>query len=488
MTEEMMQVLIKTANQYYNGQETQMDDESYDKLLKEAKMSDPEFNIFKHVEFDDHNRIVHRTPFVQPDFKIEFHSIQEFIGTLKGDEYITPKYDGSSVRAYYINGRLVDIITRNDEYDGIRQYNKLKTKVPNNVDVSISSIDFESLCTIDDFGIASRSKANGLINSKYKQDEVDKYLTLVPFYVTSSKVIDYIDRMTLAGFVVNKDYLLLDKNCLPDYLNKCVTLNGKQFPIDGFAMYFKDRNNFQLRKHYATERIQTTVTDIQWNISDKYAFIPKVIVDPVYVEGRRISKCTANGYGELLRKKCGVGSTITIVLAKSTIPQVGETLIPSEDYKLDKPCPYCGSKLEVINDRVRCSNIYCSYTFSNIANRVLKLVLPTTGDDKVTWNGAIPDIDTFTKIVEENRSKLNTDIGLGDLVAGSIIIDRFSNGGLNNLKNFINDKTKTIPFQDLRPEPCMSWRQHDIYGHYVMIYHSIFKVIFGDKYNDGIKL
>jgi len=522
---EIRQLVITAADAFYNGGKLPMDDESYDKFKKEVELVEPSFNVFNHIKIFDRKRIKHPIQFQQPDYKQEFHNIDEFKSRYTGVEYIAPKYDGCSIRCYFLNGVYSDALTRSDEWSGARQFTKLTNKVPNKVHPSIKFIDFEACCSVEEFRIESRGKANGLINSVHKQGEVDSFLKLIPFKVGTDFVTDYKDQMTLAGFVEGQDYLLLDINNLPDYMDKKVKLGDKHYPIDGFAFYYHDKQNFKLHKHYSTEDVTAEVTGIQWNFSNKLFFVPKVLITPIYIEGRRVSRASSNGLDTLINKRCGVGAEVTIILAKSVIPQVSKVVKIGTDYsysecqlchsavvtenevthctnskcsdfkqsinyELFMPCPFCGSRLEKFSSKARCSNIKCKGLYNSLARGFLwHMINSPENFNRLVGRKTIHDESDFRSIFEMIKPELNLQHQeildkLGSAIAKSAVIERLSGQKLTWLTNILTNEIPNKNILDIVPN-CLTWNQLSTFNHYKGIYHEIIQVI---KNNHGEKL
>lgn len=64
----------------------------------------------------------------------------------------------------------------------------------------------------------------------------------------------------------------------------------------------------------------TTVTDIEWKLGKTGEWIPTIITDPVYMDGKKITRASAFNYGYLLSKKISVGTKVVLSLAGDIIP------------------------------------------------------------------------------------------------------------------------------------------------------------------------
>lgn len=418
-----MQDLILAATNYYNGRPTGMTDEMYDSLLQEAKNENPEFDIFKVITIGgDRETVRHTVPFTQQEFKIQFRSRDEFdklIEPIKNDWVCTPKFDGSSIRAYYLDGKLSDIVTRSNEIDGKRKFDQLRNKVPNVVDKEVLTIDFEALCSIEDFKEDTRSNANGLVNSCNMQERVDKYLHLIPFKVTPRTKMNYMDAMKLV--FNDEDFMIVDINNI-DYETRTVEFHGLHYPIDGFVFYKDTELSHKIYKHYFNQDLSTIVTNIQWVFTNILCWNPKIQFNPIYIDGRRVAQATSNGLKRLQSIKAGIGSEITIILANSTIPQVHKVIEPSENYNIPEVCPFCGHKMSIVNNKIRCENDFC-YPIVNSVTAGLLWRLGLKSPEK------LDTIEKFRIYWETNKTDVSNEDLISKLIE-SLIIENFKKHNL----------------------------------------------------------
>jgi DNA ligase (NAD+) len=363
MQDKDVQLLIKYANLYYNGYNTNIDDREYDRLYEKVKLKYPNFNLFEHIKYETDNiRGIHKHKFIQPLYKIQLSEIDD-LSKYEG-EYITPKYDGCSIRIYYENGKLSDILTRSDEYSGIVKTNALKNKVPQQVSPDIVYIDCEAMVSLEDFGENSRVKANGLINSKYKQEEIDKYIEIFPFFAYSNKKKDYKEIMTSLPFDKDKIIISETENELKRRIKKVknsyyVSFDNKSYPVDGYVIYLKNIfYEYLILKQYFDLKVLTKVIDIEYNESNIGYYIPLLVIDPVIIDNTTITRVSIGTYNNLVNSKCGIGSKVEIVKSGKVIPKVEKVIRHSKIFKEPK-CYHCNNKLIFMNNNLYCNNKNC---------------------------------------------------------------------------------------------------------------------------------
>lgn len=355
--------LIAAAQRYYDGKDPRITDEDYDTLLAMEVKANPAFNIFDKIECT-HKRIPHPIWIAQyqpPRSRTKFKDIHELDGHHERGEVILPKYDGCSVSAYYHpkTRHLYRIITRSDEKTGMDKTEYFKDKVPTVVAAGILRIDYEAIVTIEDFGPLARFKANGLVTSKHKKAEANDKILFMPFFIaTAGGHLSLTARFKAAE--LSHNLILLRPDRLMRHRKGEIKIDGKTYPMDGFVYYNENRPEiFRLKKYHRQAEGETTVKNIEWNESPKKQFIPKVILEPVVVDGITIKRVATGGYRRLYELKCGIGARIGIVRAGSTIPKINRVLKTSENYG-DMTCPHCKAELIEINKQIKCSWIGCS--------------------------------------------------------------------------------------------------------------------------------
>lgn len=90
---------------------------------------------------------------------------------------------------------------------------------------------------------------------------------------------------------------------------------------------------------------ESTVTNINWQISRWGVFTPVLEIEPVEVAGATITNITAHNYDNIVKTKCGIGAKIKFKRAGLVIPKLEEVLIPSEDFNL----PNCKTEVNGVD-------------------------------------------------------------------------------------------------------------------------------------------
>jgi DNA ligase (NAD+) len=150
------------------------------------------------------------------------------------------------------------------------------------------------------------------------------------------------------------------------------TRDALDFQIDGMVVKIYDeatRNALgntdkfprgAIAYKFEAEQVSTTVLGISWEVGRTGKLTPLARVEPVELAGATVQRSTLNNYGDILRKRVGVGSTVLIRRSNDVIPEIltsigAEMPLP----ELPKTCPACGAHVEE-----RGANIYCPNSLS----------------------------------------------------------------------------------------------------------------------------
>lgn len=362
--------VIRAFKAHELGQELLMSDKLYDSKLAIIKQNDPEFNIFDYQEFnpDEEGRFPHRPGLVDLE-KTHIHNIEDYWKPAENGEHNLPKWDGSSIAIYYTNGRLSHILSMSDKEYGIDKTERFKSFVPHKVSDNISIIRCECLIDVRDIDNA-RGKANGLVNSKYLEDEIEQLACLVAFSgidLNGNKIpYEELREALLYKFSLRdngRPYFICSKLVEELQLLERGVAGFQdshydyQFAIDGVVNY---EQNTALKYDYISSAI-SEVIDVHWNETEREGFFPVLEIDPVELEGKTITNPSTNGLNNYINQRLGLGAKVEVAFSGTTIPKVVGILEEAEP-TLPK-CPYCGRQLRVPDDQygsvLKCSNPHC---------------------------------------------------------------------------------------------------------------------------------
>ena len=268
---------------------------------------------------------------------------------------VTPKYDGCSFECHVFgkNKNSIYISSRGDGEWGKDLNKHLIKKLISNINILnkqiIGDYVFRGEVLIDKFifknkyseFVNPRSFVSGLLNRDYTSD-IEESLNDLSVIIYDIKIkddndnwvdadwmsYDYPDRPQFY-FNINKfDSLTLSNlyNQFEDYRNE-----DCPFALDGivFKPTVKYREN-NLSEHRPKDCVavkfvpilqETEVTNIKWQLSNKTGeYTPVIIVNPVIMDGKEITRASAHNYGYVIENKISIGTKVILSLAGDIIP------------------------------------------------------------------------------------------------------------------------------------------------------------------------
>ena len=449
--------LVEACKRYYvDSLPTGILDSEYDALERQALIEDG-FSVRDYVfrTYTVGRRVQNHyiTKFGKSKVEGKMLDAMQAMETKLGKKlYWLPKYDGSSI-AVYLNpktGRVKNIVgcgNLNLCDEGIDQTWKLIDFIPKSMPVGIAAIQCEAIIDLrrlSENPERARQKTNGLINSKYCDTEVNSLLTLIGYryYFEDpnhpGKNIPYKQMIEsgfkkhvspLDGHVMFKgaDVWTLDelKKMPPGYTetDKLLAKDGSQYLIDGWIYYDQNTGECLGGLKFAgagsgDNVITTTVKSIQWNnqvSKGKDSWSANVLIEPIHLGGVEIKKPSAGSVSKLLTKNITPGAEVSIILANSTIPMVGDCYKPGNGDYMWPTCS-CGYKMgskDIYGSLLKCGNSGCTERLGR-----MRLYVESLSDvhkdldlnkllvlDRFKWEKTGIDMDLLLSFIEQGDSK-----------------------------------------------------------------------------------
>lgn len=283
--------------------------------------------------------------------------IEKYIRKFNARNFIvTPKYDGCSFECY-VHGphRLTfDISSRgNGEWGKDLSKHLINKLLPNikefNKQIIADEYVLRGEVLIDRFifetkyseFVNPRSFVSGLLNRDYTP-EIDEMLNDLSIVIYDIRYLD--DKMNW----VDDDWMSYDYPSKPQFYFTIDTFNNEMleglyrrfetyrnedcpFALDGIV--FKPESGWRennLTEHrpkdcvavkFAPQLQETSIVDIKWQLSNKTGeYTPVIIVNPVTMDGKQITKASAHNYGYILENKISIGTKVILSLAGDIIP------------------------------------------------------------------------------------------------------------------------------------------------------------------------
>lgn len=110
---------------------------------------------------------------------------------------------------------------------------------------------------------------------------------------------------------------------------------------------------------FSAEETTTTVESISWEVGRTGKLTPVAHLTPVELCGATISNCTLNNWGDIERKRVGIGSRVFIRRSNDVIPEILGAVPDDTPTSLVEPplvCPCCGAHVEKRGAHLFCTN------------------------------------------------------------------------------------------------------------------------------------
>ena len=449
---ELIELLIKADNLYYNTGEPLLDDNKYDEIKDYLRELDKKNAYFKRIGADVDNKV--KLPYflgsqdkIKDDEKILDKWIKKYD---KPYSYIIgEKLDGISCLVN-INNDKIDIYTRGngiygqnithikDYIKGIPSYKDKKLNIAVRGELIINKKNWDK---IKDKGANARNVVAGAINSKIIQKNILKLIEFIVYDVIEPRntLLNSLKYASSLKFkVVN--YIHESKELNIKYLYELFKSwkDKSKYDIDGLVITHNDiykiksgenpKYSFAFKSLQMQKEVEVIVNNIEWNISkDKY-LKPIVKFNEINLNGVKIKQATGFNADYIVKNNIGIGSRIIIIRSGDVIPYIKKVLSPSTDGKPLMPnVKFIWNKKDIILDddnknREQDIKIFTNFMKSLNIKGIAEGVITKLYDNS---------FDTLNKIINIKKDDL-------------LKIDGFKEKSADNIINALKDvKTKS---------------------------------------------
>ena len=369
---ELVELLIKSDNQYYNIGEPIFTDEEYDEIKEYLRSIDKKNKYFKRIGADITDDTKVKLPFFlgsQDKIKDDDKILQKWINKYNNQSsyIIGEKLDGISCLIVF-NDNNIYIYTRGNGIYG-QNISHLKNKIrgiPSNITDNISVrgeiiINKSNWLKIAHKGSNARNVVSGFVNSKTVDNDIAKYVEFVLYDVLEPRN-NLESSLILAsnyGFNIVKNIKVgyLSVSSLYD-MYKDWKLNSK-YEIDGLVVTHNSiykiksgenpKYSFAFKSLLMQEDAIVIVSDIEWNISkDKY-LKPIVKFNEIKLNGVKIKQATGFNADYIVKNNIGIGSKLAIIRSGDVIPHI-KTVLTQSSKPLMPDVPYIWKGKDIILD------------------------------------------------------------------------------------------------------------------------------------------
>jgi len=441
---ELEEIIVYVADKYYNTSISIIDDATYDLLIDFLRLREPKSKILKNigapiksknkVKLDYHLGSMDK---IKPADSNKFDS---WIKKYKGPYNLSDKLDGVSALLVYKKNESIKLFTRGTATEGqditvlikylnlpsfeeIKEYVSKKKIVSDNKDnlmafrgeLIINQKIFEK-----NWGNTLKNARNsvaGLVNSKNINSDLAKDTNLVLYEVVDPflKIDDQFKILNELGFKVvkNKTVTTISFEILSKYLRDRRS-NG-EYLIDGIIITDSkkhDRNTdgnpeyaFAFKDILEDQITQSTIIQIEWNISKNGYLNPTVIIEPVSIGGVEIKRVSAHNAKYVVDNKLGVGAKIEIIRSGDVIPYIQKVIKSATKIDLPKgKWHWNETEVDIISndmesDELKIKNLQFFFSTLNTKGMGKKNV------EKI-YNSGLNTIDKILKAKESDLLKI----------------------------------------------------------------------------------
>lgn len=421
--EQLRDKIHQLNHQYYvQCVRTEATDAEYDEMMDELKALEA-----KHPELEDPNSPTQKVgaPLLAGVDDVE-HAVQMFslekVTTVEGlikffgnhdwDGVLEPKIDGTSVSIKYINGRLVQAISRGDGITGkdithnvrtirsvpmvLHRGRKLTMEVRGEVFMRWSSFEEHNKrlqAEGEDLAANPRNAAAGAMNLKDPAECAKIPLDFVAYQIVGK--VDGIEVKTQTECLVELEelgfftptllptpresseamcqsgFILNDEEQLSHHITSLEKARHVQdFPTDGLVFKVNDLAiqedlgagtkcpKWAVAFKYPPDRATTSIKQIEWGVGKTGKVTPVAIFEPVVLSGSKVAKASLCNRDEIKRLNVNVGDEVVIEKSNEIIPKVIKVARKHSKGTAPAPtkCPACGVAISTFQGFV---DVYC---------------------------------------------------------------------------------------------------------------------------------
>lgn len=434
--EEIDAIFKYLEKKYYNTDNPAISDSVYDLLRDIVKKSNKAI-VVNNGAIPDKKKIKLQYWMGSMDKITKQSAIDRFKNKFQGSFTVTDKLDGVSALL---------ILSKNDKFmftrgNGIygQDISHMIQYIPNLKNINVSErivirgeliIKKTNFKKVEHLGANARNMVSGIVNSKNINKDLIQYVDFIGYTLIEPTVKPSVQYEVMKSSGIEhvfqiSDIKNIDESKLSDILIE--RRKNSMYEIDGIivthdSIYkIEDGKNpsyaFAFKNLSLLDTKETTVIDIEWNISKDGYIKPIVLLNPVHLSGVVIKKATGFNAWFIKENKIGPGTIVSITRSGDVIPYI-KNVVQSSFAKLPSDIEYVwndtGKEIMVTKstDEQKIKELEHFYT-------KIKIKWLSTGTLKKLYdNGFKTPYDVYS-INDEKLSRI-----LGNVMAKKIIIER----------------------------------------------------------------
>lgn len=471
---ELINILNKASELYYQKNTIMMTDYEYDHLYdelveleKETNMTlsnSPTINVEPEIS-SSLKQVEHPSPMLSLAKTKKVSELENFLGDKEG--LLSWKLDGLTIVLTYEDGKLISGVTRGTGIIGelvtenVKQFKNVPLTIPYKGRLVLRG---EAIIKYSDFNRMNEELGDG--SSQYKNPrnlcsgsvrQLDSSITakrcvncIIFALIESSTNISNLksecfDWLKNQGFEVVEHYKVTKNTVKEQVLMFKEKVKEYDIPSDGLVITYDDiaygnslGTTAKFPKHslafkWKDETVATTLRKVDWLVSRTGLINPVAVFDPVELEGTIVSRASVHNVSILEGLKLGIGDTIMVYKANMIIPQIASNSTQSGNLEIPDRCPVCGSKASIISNSdvkyLYCMNDFCkAKLIKRLSLFVSRNAMSIDGISDMILNKLITE-----KIVNNYKDLYHLDRYKDKIIA----FDGFGEKSYNNMINSI---------------------------------------------------
>ncbi len=448
---------------YYNRQPV-ISDEEFDRLVDELRGLDPESPVLSEVGAPVVTEITglptkrHKIPMGSLD-KVPEDRLEHWASKAGPLFLVQEKLDGISMEVEYVEGQLVDAITRGDGVVGeVVTFNAVNIQnVARKLPVPLTgSVRGEVICRrsvfVDHFaglGFANpRNTVSGTVRKKYGDRSVNRHFEAHYYdligegldFATEREKMEYLrDRL---GLKIATTYFDRDLEGVRRIYRQYTDESGsglrekRDYDIDGLVVRsdsielqrklgeIGNRPRWAIAYKFPSEGQETILRDIEWSLGVGGRLTPVARLEPVTVSGVTVRNATLHNLDYVRDLGVRIGDRVLVERAGDVIPQVVRVVEGhgGSEPKPPKACPQCESQVLMEGKYLRCPNPDCGgKVYGDLKRWIDELEIDSLGEKWIRIlvdQGLLADPADLYRLRVEDLVELER---MGDVLARKVV-------------------------------------------------------------------
>lgn len=476
---ELISILNKASEEYYQHSNSMMTDYEYDRLYDElvkleqetntTLSNSPTINVEPEI-LSTLEQVEHPSPMLSLSKTKKVDELESFIGEQEG--LLSWKLDGLTIVLTYNKGKLISGVTRGNGIIGevvtenVKRFKNIPLTIPYQGklvvrgEAIIKYSDFEKMNEGLDDGSSQYKNPRNLCSGSVRQLDSNvtakRNVNCIIFALIEANEISFklkseeFSWLKEQGFEVVENHLVTQNdiaNEVQKYKNKIISYD---IPSDGLVLTY---NNISYGKSLGTtakfprhsiafkwqdETATTKLLNIDWMVSRTGLINPVAVFEPVLLEGTTVSRASVHNISILKGLQLGINDKIEVYKANMIIPQIANCITCSNNLEIPKTCPVCHGPAEIKKNN-EVEYLYC--TNELCPAKLIKRLSLFTSRNAMDIEGISDSI--LSKLISENIVKSYKDLyHLEDYKDLIISFEGFGEKSYNNLIKSIEKSRK----------------------------------------------